>query len=99
VPFTAILVGRFAAFAPVIWLYGGNTALIAIVSWRILKLTPEVENEHHVHGRELSLLLLLASALLCIAWSFISPPQAPWALLLNVIAPMLIRRPVHQNKS
>jgi uncharacterized membrane protein len=99
VPFTAILVGRFASFAPAIWLYGGNTALIAIVSWRILKLTPEVENEHHIHGRELSLLLLLASAVLCIAWSFVSPPQAPWALLLNLISPMLIRHPAVSKKT
>jgi uncharacterized membrane protein len=92
VPFTTILVGRFGVFAPAIWVYAGNTALIAIVCWRLMQLTPEIENEHHVLGRKISLLLLLISALLCIGWSFISPQHALWALLLNLIAPVMMRR-------
>jgi len=92
VPFTTILVGRFGVFAPAIWLYAGNTALIAIVCWRLMKLTPEIENEHHVYGRQLSLILLFMSALLCIGWSFISPQHALWGLLLNLAAPVAMRR-------
>jgi uncharacterized membrane protein len=92
VPFTTILVGRFGIFAPAIWLYGGNTALIAIVCWRLMKLTPEIENEHHIFGRQLSLILLFVSALLCIGWSFISPQYALWALSINLAAPVMLRR-------
>ncbi len=92
VPFTTILVGRFGEFAPAIWIYAGNTGLIAIVCWRLMKLTPEIENAHHVMGRQISLLLLLTSAVLCIGFSFISPQHALWALLLNLVAPMMMRR-------
>jgi len=91
VPFTTIVVGRYASYAPSVWLYGGNTALIAVASWFQLRLLPEVENDHHLQARQLALLLLLGSALLCIAWSFVNPSQALWALMLNLAAPALIR--------
>jgi uncharacterized membrane protein len=91
VPFTTIVVGRYVQFAPAIWLYGGNTMLIAIASWRLLALTPDLEHDHRLRARQVSLLLLFASALLSIAWSFIDPSQALWALALNLGAPFLSR--------
>jgi uncharacterized membrane protein len=91
VPFTTIVVGRYVQFAPAIWLYGGNTMLIAIASWRLLALTPELEHDHRLRARQVSLLLLFASALLSIVWSFVDPSQALWALALNLGAPLLSR--------
>ena len=91
VPFTTIVVGRYAAFAPAIWLYCGNTALIAIASWRMAVLFPEVEDQRHVHQRRGSMAVLLVSSLLCIAWSFIDPRNALWVFLLNLAAPTLMR--------
>ncbi len=91
VPFTTLVVGRYASFAPAIWLYGGNTALIALASWRLLSLTPEVTIDHHLRGRRASLLVLFGSTLLMIAWSFVDPQQALWALALNLVAPALTR--------
>jgi uncharacterized membrane protein len=91
VPFTTIMVGRFASFAPAIWLYAGNTALIAITAWRLTVLTPELEHEHHRRERTISLIVLLSSALLCMAWSFVDPSHALWALTLNLVSPMLVR--------
>jgi len=91
VPFTTTVVGRYASFAPAIWLYCGNTALIAIAAWRMLVLTPEVENQHRVHRRQVSMIVLLASSVLCIAWSFVDPRHALWAFLLNLAAPTLTR--------
>jgi uncharacterized membrane protein len=35
VSFTAIAVGRYASYAPAIWLYCANTALLAVASWRM----------------------------------------------------------------
>ena len=91
VPFTTIVVGRFGHFAPAVWLYAGNTLLIAIASWQMLALTPELEHDHHLRSRQVSLLLLLASALLCICWSFVNPHQALWALALNLATPAVSR--------
>jgi len=91
VPFTTIVVGRYASLAPAIWLYAGNTALIAITAWRLLELTPEVEDERHRRERRFSLLVLLVSALACIGWSFVNSAEALLALLLNFAPPALIR--------
>lgn len=92
VPFTTIVVGRYASFAPAIWLYAGNTALLAGVSWRLLALTPDVEYEHHRQSRQASMLVLLITALLCIGWSFVNPSQSLWAFTLNLAAPAFVRR-------
>lgn len=91
VPFTTLVVGRYGQFAPAVWLYAGNTMLIALASWRLLALTPELEQDHHLLARRLSLALLFVSALLAIGWSFVDPRQALWALLLNAAAPALGR--------
>jgi uncharacterized membrane protein len=91
VPFAAIVVGRYASFSPAIWLYSANTALIAIASWRMAVLTPEVIDPHHVLRRQWSMVVLLASALLCFAWSFVNPSHALWAYAINFPAPWLAR--------
>jgi uncharacterized membrane protein len=92
VPFTTIVVGRFASFAPSVWLYAGNTILISAVSFRLLALTPSFERADHLRDRQISLGLLIVSSVLAIAWSFVSPHQALWALALNFAAPMISAR-------
>jgi TMEM175 potassium channel family protein len=92
IPLSTIVVGRFAGFAPSIWLYAGNTILIALVSFRLLALTPELERDGHLRQRRISLALLIASSLLAIAWSFVSPHQSLWALALNLASPMIDHR-------
>ena len=91
-PFTTIVVGRYASLAPAVWLYAGNTALMAIASWRLLRLTPEVEHDHHLLQREVALRVLLASSVLCIGISIVSPFYAMYAFLLNLATPALARR-------
>jgi uncharacterized membrane protein len=83
VPFTTMVVGRFASLAPSIWLYAGNTILISAVSFRMLALTPSFERTDHLRDRKISLGLLMISSTLAIVWSFINPSQALWALALN----------------
>ena len=85
-------VGRFAGSAPSIWLYAGNTILIALVSFRLLALTPELERDGHLRQRQISLALLIASSLLAITWSFVSPHESLWALALNLASPMIDHR-------
>src|ERR1700761_6163641 len=48
VPFTTIVVGRFAHFPPAIWLYAGHTFLIALVGVRLMQLTPHLEQGDHL---------------------------------------------------
>lgn len=91
VPFSTILVGRFGALAPAIWLYAANTILVALVAFRMMALTPEIEHGDHLRDRAAALVLLIVSSLLAVAWSFVSPHQALWAFALNIAGPWLAR--------
>jgi uncharacterized membrane protein len=88
VPFTTIVVGRFAHFAPAIWLYAGHTLLIAVVGLRLVLITPDLEQGDHLRHRQLSAILLIVSSLLAIALSFVNPRLALWALALNFALPL-----------
>jgi hypothetical protein len=87
-----MVVGRFAGFAPAIWLYAANTILVAAVAFRMTALMPEIEQGSHVRDRAASLILLIVSSLLAVGFSFVSPRQALWAFALNIAAPWLARR-------
>ncbi len=89
VPFTTIVVGRFAHFAPAIWLYAGHTLLIAVVGLRLMFITPHREEGDHLRHRQMSAILLIVSSLLAIALSFVNPRVALWALALNFAGPIL----------
>ena len=91
VPFSTLVVGRFASLAPAIWLYAGNTALIAIAAFGLLAQIPQHEHDEHLRDRWVSTAILLASSLLAIAWSFVNPRQALLALVLNATAPAVSR--------
>jgi hypothetical protein len=62
------------------------------VSFRLLALTPSFERADHLRARRIALTLLIASSVLAIAWSFVSPQQSLWALALNLAAPVVDRR-------
>ncbi len=91
VPFTTIVVGRFAHFAPAIWLYAGHTLLIAAVGLYLTSITPHLEHGDHLRHRQLSGILLIVSSLLAIGLSFINPRVALWALTANFAAPVIRR--------
>lgn len=63
VPFTTIVVGRFAHLAPAIWLYAGHTLLIAAVGLRLVLITPHLEQGDHLRFRQWSAMLLIVSSL------------------------------------
>jgi uncharacterized membrane protein len=89
VPFSTMVVGRFAHFAPAIWLYAGNTFLIALVGVRLVFITPHLETGDHLRHRQIAAALLIASSLLAIALSFAHPRLALWALALNFAGPVI----------
>jgi uncharacterized membrane protein len=89
VPFTAIVVGRFAHLPPAIWLYAGDTLLIAAVGLRLMFITPDLESGDHLHRRQVSAIVLMVSSLLAIVLSFIDPEVALWALALNFAVPLI----------
>lgn len=91
IPFTTTLVGSHASLAPATWLYCGNTALIAIAAWRMAQLMPGIEDASHIRQRQVSMLVLLASALVCAAWSFADARTALLAFSLNIAAPLISR--------
>jgi uncharacterized membrane protein len=91
VPFSTIVVGRFASLPPAIWLYAGHTLLIAAVGMRLVAVTPELEQGDHLRHRQLSSMLLMVSSLLAIGLSFINSRVALAALALNLIAPLIMK--------
>jgi uncharacterized membrane protein len=91
VPFTTIVVGRFAHLAPAIWLYAGNMALLGLAAFGLLRHTTYIEPDASVRDRQLSLAILIASSLLAVAFSFVSPRWALLAMALNILAPLVGR--------
>lgn len=52
VPFCTAVVGRYAAFAPALWLYCGNTIAAALVAMRMVSLTePHIGSEDALDRR------------------------------------------------
>jgi uncharacterized membrane protein len=91
VPLTTIIVGRFGNMAPAIWLYAGNTILISAVAFRLMALTPEIERGETLRRRRLSLIMLMSSSALAIAWSLVDARYALWAMALNIATPAITR--------
>jgi len=90
VPFSTTVVGRFPHFVPAIWLYAGNTALIAVASYGMLRESP-VEHGALVRDRQISLALLLVSSLLAMGWSLVTPRSALLPFVINAAGPALGR--------
>ncbi len=90
-PFSTMVVSRYLSQTPSIWLYAGNTLLLGALSLRLLALTPEPESRESVFDRVTSLWVLIGSSVLAVAWSFISPQQAMFAMCLNFLQPAVSR--------
>ncbi|HWV51441.1 TMEM175 family protein [Pseudorhodoplanes sp.] len=91
-PFSTMLIGRYAELAPSVWIYAANMALAALVSIR-LNMIADREGWHTDGLREgtWALWLLIASALISVAISFFAPTWAMLAYLLNFMRPVLHR--------
>jgi hypothetical protein len=56
-----------------------------------MSITPGREPGDHLRHRQTSAMLLVASSLLAIALSFVSPRLALWGLMLNFAGPLIKR--------
>jgi len=91
VPFSTIVVGRHASLAPAVWLYAGHLLLIALVSMRMMALTPHLEPGDHLRAKQMGAILLVGSALLTIVLSFVDLRIAMWGLARNFVQPVIAR--------
>jgi TMEM175 potassium channel family protein len=89
IPFSTMVVGRFAAFAPAIWLYAANTMLSALVALRIATLAMPHHDAPEAVDRRAGLYVLIALSLASVAVSFVQPRYALLVYILNAFAPTL----------
>jgi uncharacterized membrane protein len=83
VPFATMIVGRYPSLAPAIWVYAGNTILVALAAIRLTMLAgPELAHPDMAE-RRFGLMVLIAVSLLTIAASFVDPRRAMIVYLLN----------------
>jgi hypothetical protein len=71
--------------------------LLAVIGWRLVQITPGREPGDYLRHRQTSTVVLIGSALLAMALSFISPRLALWALAFNFAAPLIKRWKVRQS--
>jgi uncharacterized membrane protein len=90
-PFSASVVGRFAHLAPAVWLYSLNMAALAAIGYRLLLLLPDVADDEHTRDRKFSLSLVIATSVVCVLLSMISPTKALWSFVPNFVGPQLAR--------
>jgi uncharacterized membrane protein len=90
-PFSTSVVGRFAHFAPALWLYSFNMAALAAIGYRLVVLLPDVADDEHTRDRKFSLSLVIATSAVCVLLSVISPTKALWSYVLNLAEPQLAR--------
>jgi uncharacterized membrane protein len=91
VPFVTIVVGRYGAFAPAIWLYCGTTILAALVALRLAILAEPHIGREDALDRRVGLGVIIVVSLMAMAFSFVQPKHAMWIYLLNIFAPAVRR--------
>lgn len=89
VPFSTLLIGRYASLAPAIWLYSANLAGMALCSWLISRARPAAERSP---AEEMAgLVVFLSAAAVTAALGALHTPWAPMGFMLNALAPPLER--------
>jgi uncharacterized membrane protein len=91
VPFSTMVVGRYGAFAPAIWLYCANTILAGLVAARLASLAAPHIGAEDALDRRVGLIVVIVVSLIVMAVSVVQPKHAMWIYLLNVFAPALRR--------
>jgi uncharacterized membrane protein len=89
IPFSTMLVGRYAEFAPSIWVYAANTILAALVMLRLTAFAGKPADPADEHGWQGALVTLIVVALISVVVSLVDPSRAMWGYLLLVLTPIL----------
>ncbi len=88
IPFSTMVVGRYNDFAPAIWLYATNMILSAVASLRMSLLAEEEADAASERDDHFGAVLIIASALLSVALSWLTPQYATLAYVLNFASPL-----------
>ena len=91
IPFSTMLVGRYGEFALASWVYAANMIGGALVSLHLVALAATPENTAETRDDRFGLSILIASALLSVAISLVSPGWAMFGYLLNAAQPILAK--------
>jgi uncharacterized membrane protein len=87
VPFVTMVVGRYGALAPAIWLYCAITVMAALVALRLTTLAEPHIGREDALDRRVGLMVIIVVSLMVLAFSFVQPKHAMWIYLLNIFAP------------
>ena len=93
-PFSTLVIGRYASLAPGLWLYTGNLVGLSVTAWMIRRSAPASERLD-IGDNTVGLALLLISAALVVALSFQHSAYATLGFLLTALTPLaerLLRR-------
>jgi uncharacterized membrane protein len=89
-PFSTMLIGRYAELAPAIWVYAANMGIAALVSIRLNMIAERAGwYTEGLHQGTLTLWLLFGTAVLSVLISFVDPTWAMLAYVLNFAGPFL----------
>jgi len=75
IPFSTIVVGRYGAFAPAIWLYCANTILAALIALRLATLAAPHIGEFDAFDRRIGLTVIIVLSILVFGMSFVQPKR------------------------
>lgn len=83
VPFSTVVMARYAPLMPAIWLYAANIILIALVALRMIALAGHARPVRL--DNQIGLIVLIAAAVLTVLASLFVPKWALLGYLLNVL--------------
>jgi len=89
-PFSTLVIGRFASLAPGIWVYTANLVGLSLTAWLANRAAPAPEREE-VGDNTVSLVLLLAAAAVVVAVGFLHTAWATLGFLLTAFTPLAER--------
>lgn len=89
-PFSCSVVGHYGNLAPAAWLYAANIVIVGALSLPLRSL--EIAPEHDLRARisRSKTLFVMATALVSVAISLVSPGDAMYAYLLNLAGAPLV---------
>jgi uncharacterized membrane protein len=85
VPFSTMLIGRYPALAPAVWVYAANTIAFALVAFRLVALAERHPSERTRIDHRVGLGMLIAASVLSLLLSLVEPKWALAGYLLNLL--------------
>ena len=89
IPFSTMLVGRYGDVPLASWIYAANMIGGSLASLHLVSLAATPDNTADTREDRIGLFTLIASALLSVGISFVSPGSSMWGYLLNAAQPLV----------